>query len=318
MAAGRQGRVFIEGVFRRLVPGVSVNGIFERGFPVPRGAQVSRSGSWKRGLMERWFFLDDGALAGARNMAVDEFLLDRSHDRGGVPVLRLYSFGPPAVTLGYHQDARKVIDIEAVRRDGIDLVRRITGGRALLHEGELTYSVTAALDSVFFAGCLHKTFTSISTALVTALRVLGVDAVISDGKLFKGAKEMTSPCLVSTSRHEITVGGRKIVGSAQRRTGSAFLQHGSILLTPASERIAEYMPGQWTSLRGHVTSVSSETGGECVRNDAVNALREAFEQIFNTELRPFRFSDSDLDTIEERTAEKAREFSSLVSGEVDL
>ena len=171
--------------------------------------------------MKQWYFLDDAASTGAANMAVDEYLLDHSDDRGGFPVLRLYSFDPPAISVGFHQVPGEVIDLEAVLKGGLDVVRRITGGRALLHDGELTYSVTAPLDSVFFPSSLQDTFISISSAIVDALKILGIDAMISGGKAFKGGKQTVSPCLVSTSRHEITASGRKIVGSAQRRRSSS-------------------------------------------------------------------------------------------------
>ena len=99
--------------------------------------------------MKRWYFLDDAASTGAANMAVDEYLLDQSGKWEGSPVLRLYSFDPPAITTGFHQDPHKVIDIEAARRDGIDVVKRITGGRALLQksagiESEIAEAAAAA------------------------------------------------------------------------------------------------------------------------------------------------------------------------------
>ena len=119
--------------------------------------------------MAGWFLIDDEPASGARNMAVDEFLLKRAEKKGGAPVLRLYSFSPPAITIGYHQDAERVIDMSAASADGLDVVRRITGGRALLHDGELTYSVTAPLGPPFGQG-LADTFLLIAGVIVSALR----------------------------------------------------------------------------------------------------------------------------------------------------
>ena len=267
--------------------------------------------------MKQWYFLDDAASAGAANMAVDEYLLEHSDERGDSPVLRLYSFDPPAISIGFHQVPGKVVDLEAVRGDGIDIVRRITGGRALLHDGELTYSVTSPLDSSFFASGLQETFISISSAIVDALKILGIDAMISGGKAFKGEKETVPPCLVSTSRHEITAGGRKIVGSAQRRRSGSFLQHGSILLRPGSERIVEYLRGDFPSLNGMVTNINAETGLRHTRDDLAGAMVSAFQQNFNMVLVPLIFSGEDLQAIGEMTENKVRESLSLTGEGVE-
>lgn len=232
--------------------------------------------------MERWFLLEDGPSSGAYNMAVDEFLLRRSEEEGARPVLRLYSFDPPAITIGFHQDPDKVLDMDAVRRDGIDVVRRVTGGRALLHEGEITYCVSAPSGRPPFAGGLRECFMKISQAIVGALERVGVNAEISGGRPARREGRDVSPCLVSVSRHEITAGGRKIVGSAQRRARGAFIQHGSILVRPASEKISRYLGGDWSSLADRITSVSAETGREPEAGEMESALRESFAIVFDT------------------------------------
>lgn len=248
-------------------------------------------------------------------MAVDEFLLSRAEEEGRSPVLRLYSFDPPAITLGYHQDPEKVLDLDSVRDDGIDLVRRITGGRALLHDGELTYSVCASLDSPFFGQGLQKTFIDISMSLVDALRKLGVDAAISDGKKYGGRTESSSPCLVSSSRHEITASGKKLVGSAQRRTARAFIQHGSILLRPASERIAAYLKGDWSSLSDMVTSLRTEMGDDPSVEDLKEALIDSFGKRFDASFDRLVLDQGDRDRIDAAAAGKISEFAILTGRE---
>ncbi|MBN2184350.1 MAG: lipoate--protein ligase family protein [Candidatus Krumholzibacteriota bacterium] len=267
--------------------------------------------------MKQWYFLDDEDSAGAVNMAVDEYLLDHYDDRGDSPVLRLYSFDPPAISVGFHQVPGEVLDLEAVKSAGLDLVRRITGGRALLHDGELTYSVTAPLDSVFFPSGLQETFISISNAIVDALKILGIDAMISGGKAFKGGKDTVSPCLVSTSRHEITAGGRKIVGSAQRRRSGSFLQHGSILLRPGSERIVDYLRGDFPPLSGLVTNIEAETGMHLTRDDLAGAMVSAFQQNFDMLVEPLIFSSEDLQTISGMTEKKVLESLALTGKGVE-
>lgn len=234
--------------------------------------------------MERWFLFDDGPAAGARNMAVDEYLLGKVERERIAPILRLYSFDPPAVTVGYHQGAGHGLDRDRIGRDGVDVVRRFTGGRALLHDGELTYAVVAGTDRPPFDTHLQDSFLRISEALVLALRSMGVDARVSGGRPRHPSPDFQKPCLDSVSRHEITAGGRKIVASAQRRLKRSFLQHGSILLTPASGRIVDYLPGGMSRLAGRVTSVSGELGGEVepslVRRAVVTGFEEAFRVSF--------------------------------------
>ncbi|HSG28215.1 MAG TPA: lipoate--protein ligase family protein, partial [Candidatus Krumholzibacterium sp.] len=278
----------------------------------------------KRGLMERWSLIDDAPSNAAFNMAVDEFLLREAEKGMSGPVLRLYSFDPPAVTIGFHQDPSRILDMGALSRDGIDIVRRVTGGRALLHDGELTYSLTAGTDHPSFDGGLQGTFLQISGAVVEALREVGVDARISGGKDRRspdgstgsagnaageaGDTGLDSPCLVSTSRHEVTARGRKIVGSAQRRSHSAFLQHGSILLEPASEKISRYLLGDFGDLSSKMTSVKAETE----RPDAAKSLRDslvrAFGRVFGAAFEQRRFDDAELEEIGTGALAKSNEF----------
>ena len=98
--------------------------------------------------MERWFLLDDGAAPAAWNMALDEFLLGMVQRKRTAPVLLLYSFDPPAITLGYHEDPLRVLDMRSIERDSIDVASRFTGGRALLHDDELTYCIVGPPTNV--------------------------------------------------------------------------------------------------------------------------------------------------------------------------
>lgn len=229
--------------------------------------------------MPRWLLLDDGPSDGPTNMAVDRWLLDRAGAGDQPPVLRLYRFEPPAITIGWHQDPDRVIDVGAAAADGIDVVRRVTGGRALLHEGELTYCVAAPLRGPF-AGSMQDTFLAVAGAVAAGLRSLGVDAAVCAGRLLRGPGGAPPPCLVSSGRHEITARGRKIAGSAQRRTRRAFLQHGSILLGPGSERIARYLRGGPVDLSRSITTVAGETGRPADPGAVRAELAASFERLF--------------------------------------
>ncbi len=159
------------------------------------------------------------------------------------PIVRLYQWEPWAVSLGRHQDA-DTLDRELLARDGIDLVRRPTGGRAILHAEELTYAV------VMYAGrkSILQVYNIISEALVRGLRLFGVDVTLqkSQPQFAEVYRQPSSiPCFTSSARYEIEWQGRKLVGSAQRRYADGerdvVLQHGSILCGPAHRRLGDYL-----------------------------------------------------------------------------
>ncbi len=195
--------------------------------------------------MRSWRRLDTGPASGACNMAVDEALI-QSVAGGGRPVLRFYRWDPPAVSLGYGQDLQRELDPERCRAAGIDIVRRPTGGRAVLHWEELTYSVVCAVDDPQVGGSVEVTTRRIGACLVAGLQRAGVPAELEragrQGQRSRGPAA-TLPCFSSASRAEVTCAGRKLVGSAQRRMRGVILQHGSLLTGPAHRRLVELIPG---------------------------------------------------------------------------
>jgi lipoate-protein ligase A len=167
-------------------------------------------------------------------MTVDEQLLEAAAQGETVPVLRFYTWDPPAVSLGRFQDDETSVNRDACSRLGIDIVRRITGGRAVLHHKELTYSIVARSDSSLFPNSVIGAYRVIAQGLLAGLRHLGVDAeMVSRSGRYAGLvdRDIRGPaCFSSPSWYELLVQGRKIIGSAQRRMPAAFLQHGSILI----------------------------------------------------------------------------------------
>ena len=193
-----------------------------------------------RGPTLRWWV--DAPAPGAANMRVDRDLLERAeHDAeagaGSAVTLRVYGWSPPAVSLGFHQDESE-LDLDALRRDGIDLVRRPTGGAAVLHDREITYAVVGRLGVPGLGRRVLEIHDAIADCLRDTLTDLGVDARREgDGRPSGFA------CFAAAGGHEITVGGRKLVGSALRRTRHAFLQHGSLLVDHGHERLPLYVHG---------------------------------------------------------------------------
>ena len=170
-------------------------------------------------------------------MAIDQALMARAR-RTGESVLRVYTWSEPTLSLGRHQSARGRIDQRVATELGVSLVRRPTGGRALLHHREVTYSVTAALardDSV------RTWYASINMVLLRALRALGVDA---ETAAVSGRTPLpsTASCFVRPDEGEITIGGRKLVGSALLRQEGTLLQHGSILLEDDQPMLSALLP----------------------------------------------------------------------------
>src|SRR5688572_2569891 len=173
----------------------------------------------------RWRTLVSRPADGVENMAVDDALLDRARASGDC-VLRLYEWARPTLSLGRNQTARGQYDLARARELGIDFVRRPTGGRAVLHHRELTYSVTAPAALL---GSLRESYARVNRLLISALRRLGVGASVAQD-LPRAPSPGIVPCFDQPGAGELVLGDRKLVGSAQWRDGEAFLQHGSILV----------------------------------------------------------------------------------------
>jgi lipoyl(octanoyl) transferase len=177
----------------------------------------------------RWRVLSDGPRDGPWNMAVDEAIAHAVGARQVPPTVRFYAWNGPTVSLGRFQDARGVVAPDARERRGIGVVRRPTGGRAVLHDDEITYSVCAPLDGAWGRGSVTESFRLIGAGLVVGLRDLGVAASLGDGGDDR-SRERSAACFQGRRLPAVVADGRKLVGSAQRRWERALLQHGSLLV----------------------------------------------------------------------------------------
>jgi lipoate-protein ligase A len=243
-----------------------------------------------------WRLLVHGQAGGRWNMAVDEALLDSyaSATAPLPPTLRLYGWDPPALSLGKGQDSSTSHDPDFLRRAGIELVRRPTGGLAVLHEHERTYAVIAAMDGEPFTDAVLENYNRVAAALEAAMRRLGAAA----GAVSRPAERpeegaVAGPsCFDIISAHEIAVAGAKLIGSAQLRRRRAFLQHGSILIDSDPERLAralgaETRPSRFTDLR----SVLGRSPGV---EEIDRSLIAAFEESFSAELQAGDLSADEL------------------------
>lgn len=183
--------------------------------------------------VERWRLLLEGANCADYNMTVDWVLLNYTE----LPVLRFYLWAPPALSLGWSQSPDD-LDREAIIEDGLDVVFRPTGGRAIYHHGELTYSVIFPWGHPITQMTIMESYERISQALVAGLHNLGIQAEFGRGErnLYKNPS-----CFASTSRYEVLVNGKKIIGSAQRRTKKGLVQQGTILIDKSYLKLSKYI-----------------------------------------------------------------------------
>ena len=222
--------------------------------------------------------LIDPRLPGARNMAVDEALL-RCMAPDGAPVLRLYGFAPPCVSLGRFQPAGDLGDDGLLRRDGVAVVRRPTGGRAVLHDDEVTYAVVLGRCHLepFTKRAAYRASAALLLRLLTAL---GVRGAVQPGATAAPPAEADPDCYRAAGEYEITAGAKKLVGSAQITTRDAALQHGSIPLSTSYARIGRYLNGGGGAAgrAGPIpgaTSVAAESGRQWTFDEAVQRLAAA-------------------------------------------
>ncbi len=214
--------------------------------------------------------LDAAGRSGAENMAIDASLLDRANGTGR-SFLRLYRFDPPCLSLGRNEPAARY-DPAAIARRGLDVVRRPTGGRAVWHEHEVTYAVAAPVAAF---GSLRHAYQIIHERIARALRTLGADATLAPHQPpVSSPVDQRTSCFATPVGGEVLAGGRKLVGSAQVRKGSAFLQHGSILLDGSQEVVAAV--SRKPQVASAATTLSAELGHPVSFDEVADAVLEAF------------------------------------------
>jgi len=184
--------------------------------------------------MITWRWIRSGANTPAMNMAIDEAMLTLHGEGKTPPTLRFYTWDPPTLSIGYFQKAEEEVDLDALRRRGIGFVRRPTGGRAVLHDRELTYSMVVSESYPGLPRRVTEAYRMLSEGLLEGFRQLGLRAEMadlsSDSEKAKYASAASAACFDSPSWYELVVEGRKAAGSAQMRQKGAVLQHGSILI----------------------------------------------------------------------------------------
>jgi len=230
-----------------------------------------------------WRLILTGASDGARQMAVDEAIWRAVAAGQSPPTLRLYAWEPPCLSLGRHQAVAEV-DGEALWAAGYGLVRRPSGGRAILHTDELTYSVAVGLDDPRVRGGVLESCRRISAGLLEAVRRLGVEAVAHQGSASRSG--LGPVCFETPGEFEITVAGRKLIGSAQLRAEGALLQHGALPLRGDLARICPFLrpPADPQTVRARATTLEQAVGRAVSWDEAAAAVAEGFRRALNLRL----------------------------------
>ena len=261
-------------------------------------------------MTDTWRLLLTPPAGGAWNMAVDEAVLEHIGRGLSQPTLRLYAWVPPCLSLGQAQPIADV-DLERLQQRGWGLVRRPTGGRAILHTDELTYSIIAPEDEPRMAGSVLESYNRLAAALLEAVKSLHLPAEVKEGK--DSNQETANPiCFETPSAYEITVERKKLIGSAQARRKEGVLQHGSLPLTGDLKRITEVLSftdeaarrSAGRRLLEHATTVHSSLGREVKWNDAAQAFVWGFESRLELALEEGVLSDGERKRADELVLEK--------------
>jgi lipoate-protein ligase A len=238
--------------------------------------------------MENWeLIIDKIPLKGSLNMAIDEYLF-QSLDENPQTLVRFYQWEKPTVSLGYSQKISNVLNLRYCQDQGIDIVRRITGGKLVLHHNEITYSLCSS-DSQTFTSSLQCSYRLISQGLIRGLEKMGLKPSLAQVTPFH-YKKGNLPCFSYPALDEIEIAGKKIVGSAQRRIGRRFIQHGSVPLEENYELLKAVSFSDKEEAPLHFISLSQALGLPVSFEWAVEHLKAGISEYFGVNLEPRSFN----------------------------
>jgi len=249
-------------------------------------------------------------------MALDEALLEW-HSEGKIPpTIRFYGWNPPTLSIGYFQKVEKEIDMEAVKKHGLGFVRRPTGGRGVLHDQELTYSVIVSEAHPKMPQTVTEAYRVISQGILEGFRFLGLDAYFAVPKTEEEKADLKNPrsavCFDAPSWYELVVEGRKVAGSAQTRQKGVILQHGSILLDLDEEmlfRLFKY-PNERVkerlrqNFKHKAVAINELTERKITLPEAKEAFFKGFEKGLEIVLEPYTLSAEEMAYVNELAEKK--------------
>lgn len=258
-----------------------------------------------------WHYINSGKCSASFNMALDEALLEW-HSKGEIgPVLRFYEWAPATLSIGYFQSVSKEIDMEQVEKHNLGFVRRPTGGRGVLHEDELTYSVIVTEDYPNMPETVTEAYRVISGGLLEGFRNLGLDAYFSIPETEEEIEGLKKPqsavCFDAPSWYELVVEGKKIAGSAQTRQKGVILQHGAILLSLDEDKLVslfkfkseEQRERMRVGLREKAVAIDRLAGRMVSVDESIEAFSKGFEKALQMKLEPLELTEAQLQYVKE-------------------
>lgn len=267
---------------------------------VPRPNTRTEGASWRLVVTK--------PSSGAWNMACDEVLGDAVIAGECPSVVRFFQWMPPTISFGYSQRIFHEVDLSAVEAGGVGVVRRVTGGRAVLHSDEITYSVICREDNPIASGGITATYIRVSEGLAAGLQKLRIDAQLSrasDPTVPLRDRQAAVPCFGSTTRAEVVVNGRKLIGSAQHRMRGLMIQHGSILVGPDHRRLVDFLNAEpelreryARRLESSTTSIRDAGWNGADRAEIIPALVAGMDETLSLGIVEERLTRTENDAIE--------------------
>jgi lipoate-protein ligase A len=265
---------------------------------------------------DRWYFINSGHCSPSYNMALDEALLNW-HSAGLIPpVIRFYGWEPAALSIGYFQKAEKEIDLKRVEELGLGFVRRPTGGRGVLHEHELTYSIIVSEDHPEMPESVTEAYRILSKGLLEGFKNLGLDAYFSvpdtEEKLGDLKKPKSAVCFDAPSWYEMVVEGKKVAGSAQTRQKGVILQHGAILIDLDAEKLLSVFrfPDETAKEKMRLkiphkaVSINSLREKPATMEECVAAFKQGFIEALDIDLEPYILTAEQMEYVKSLEKEK--------------
>ncbi|MBD1373200.1 lipoate--protein ligase family protein [Hazenella sp. IB182357] len=235
--------------------------------------------------MKKWRFLPYKKYQGAYNMAIDEAIMEAMREKTVEPTIRFYGWMPTTLSIGYFQRVEEEIDLQQLKRQQIDLVRRMTGGRAVLHDQELTYSIIMPENYPGLPHTISESYRILSTGLLLGYKKLGIDAELAKPSR-KKEPILSAACFDQPSDYELIVGGKKMAGSAQLRQRGVVLQHGSILVHFNKDKLRSLLKHRNDQqLKVHFANHASAINERCDHPRSFQEIQHAFHQGFSEALQ---------------------------------
>lgn len=266
-------------------------------------------------MKTKWYFINSGSCSPSYNMALDEALLD-FHSKGEIPpVIRFYQWNPPTLSIGYFQKVQD-INLEALKAQNIGFVRRPTGGRAVLHDSELTYSIIVTEQYPNLPETVTEAYRFLSEGLLKGFHNLGLDAYFSIPDTAEKQEALKKPksavCFDAPSWYELVVEGKKVAGSAQTRQKGVVLQHGAILLDLDEDKLLSLFnfPSEEAKNRMRIhlperaVAINRLTTRRITIEECIDAFKKGFEEALQIDLVPYELTEEQKNYVRKIEEEK--------------